>query len=106
MKKKVHVSRNYWARVDVRATGPVLTSDKEEKPDILPTTLNFTVRRGKLRIKILQTPLKVIWKFSPLLWLQRLCCGMFSLDGEVVFIHSKHEIKIGSSTLFLVVTGG
>ena len=32
-----------------RATGPVLTSDKEENHVVLPTTLNFVVRRGKLR---------------------------------------------------------
>ena len=31
-----------------RATGPMLTSDNEEKHAILPTTLNFAVRRGKL----------------------------------------------------------
>ena len=29
-----------------RATGPVLTSDKEEKQVILPTTLNFAQRRS------------------------------------------------------------
>ena len=34
----------------VRATGPVLTSDKKEKHVILPTTVNFAVRRGKIRI--------------------------------------------------------
>ena len=33
-------------------------------------------------------------------------CGMFCTDGEVVFIHSKHVNKIGSSTLILVVTCG
>ena len=33
-------------------------------------------------------------------------CGMFCLDGEVVFIHSNHVIKIGSCTLILVVTCG
>ena len=35
-----------------------------------------------------------------------MCCGMFCLDGEVVFIHSKYLNKIGSSTLILVVTCG
>ena len=35
-----------------------------------------------------------------------MCCSMFSLDGEVVFIHSKHMNKIGSITLILVVTCG
>ena len=38
------------------ATGPVLTSVKEEKHAILPTTLNFAVRRGKLRIYTLPYP--------------------------------------------------
>ena len=38
----------------VRATGPVLTSDKEEKHVILPTTIDFVVRRGKLRSYTLQ----------------------------------------------------
>ena len=33
-------------------------------------------------------------------------CGMFSLYGEVVFIHSKHVNKIVSCTLILVVTYG
>ena len=33
---------------------PVVTSDKEEKHVILPTTLNFPVRSGKLRIYTLQ----------------------------------------------------
>ena len=38
----------------LRATVPVLTSDKEEKDVILPTTLNFVVRKGKLRSYTLQ----------------------------------------------------
>ena len=38
----------------LRATGPVLTSDKEEKSVFMPTTLNFAVRRSKLRIYTLQ----------------------------------------------------
>ena len=42
-----------------RATVPVLTSDKEEKHVILPTTFNFVVRRGKLRSYTLQTPPEV-----------------------------------------------
>ena len=41
-----------------RATVLVLTSDKEEKHFILPTTLNF-VRRGKLRHYTLQNPPEV-----------------------------------------------
>ena len=47
-----------------RATGPMLTSDKEEKHAILPTTLNFAVRRGKLRIYTLPNPPEVFWKFA------------------------------------------
>ena len=35
-----------------------------------------------------------------------MCFGMFCLDGEAVFIHSKHVNKIGSSTLILVATCG
>ena len=35
-----------------------------------------------------------------------MCCSMYCLDGEVVFIHSKHVNKIGSSTLILLVTCG
>ena len=42
----------------IRATGPVLTSDKEKKNFILPTRLNFVVRRGKLRKYTLQNPQK------------------------------------------------
>ena len=37
-----------------RATGLVLTSVKEEKHVILPTTLNFVLKKGKLRIYTLQ----------------------------------------------------
>ena len=48
-----------------RATGPVLTSDKEEKHIILPTTLNFVVRKGKLKSYTLQNPPEVFWKFAP-----------------------------------------
>ena len=47
-----------------RATSPVLTSDKEEKRMILPTTLNFTVRRDKLRIYTLQNPLGYLESLS------------------------------------------
>ena len=35
-----------------------------------------------------------------------MCCSMFCLYGEVVFIHSEEMNKIGSSTLILVVTCG
>ena len=42
-----------------RATGPVLTSDKEEKHVFLPTALNFVVRRGKLGGYTLQNPKEV-----------------------------------------------
>ena len=42
-----------------RATGLVLNSVKEEKHIILPTTLNFVVRRGKLRIYTLLNPLEI-----------------------------------------------
>ena len=35
-----------------------------------------------------------------------MCCGMFCLDGEVIFIRSKHVNKIVSSTLVLVFTCG
>ena len=33
-------------------------------------------------------------------------CGMFCLDGEIVFTHAKHVNQIGFSTLILVVTCG
>ena len=42
--------------VSQRATVPVLTSDKEENHVILHTTLNFIVRKGKLRRYTLQNP--------------------------------------------------
>ena len=48
-----------------RATVPVLTSDKEQKHIILPTTFNFVVRRGNLRSYTLQNPPEVFWMFSP-----------------------------------------
>ena len=35
-----------------------------------------------------------------------MCCSMYCLDGEVVFIRSKHVNKIGSRTLILVITCG
>ena len=70
---------------------------------ILPTTLYFTVRRGKLRIYTLQNTPKIFWKsWGP----HGMCCGMFCLDGEVIFIHSKHVKQIGSSPLILFVTCG
>ena len=37
----------------------MLTSDKEEKHVILPTTLTIAVRTGKLRIYTLQNPSEV-----------------------------------------------
>ena len=43
----------------------MLTSDKEEKYVILPTTLNFAVKMGKLRIYTLKNPSEVSWKFAP-----------------------------------------
>ena len=43
-----------------RATGPVLTSDKEEEHIILPTTLIFVVKRGKLKRFTLQNPPEVL----------------------------------------------
>ena len=72
-----------------RATGPVLTSVKEKKHVIPPTTLNFALRRGKLRIYTLQNTPGGILKVCPFWRLQGMCCGMFCLDGEVVFIHSE-----------------
>ena len=47
------------SKPDARATGPVLTSVKEEKHGIIPTTLNFVVRVGKLRIYNLLNPLEI-----------------------------------------------
>ena len=37
-----------------KATGPVLTSEKEEKYVTIPTTFHFAVRRGKLRMYTIQ----------------------------------------------------
>ena len=37
-------------KVDPMDAGPVMISDKEEKDVISPSTLNFSVRRGKLVI--------------------------------------------------------
>ena len=48
-----------------RATGPVLTSVKEEKHIILQNTLNIAVRRGKLWTYTLQNTPKVFSKFAP-----------------------------------------
>ena len=42
-----------------RATGPVGTSIKEEKHTLLPTTLNFDTKSGKLRIYTLPKPPEV-----------------------------------------------
>ena len=47
-----------------RATGPVLTSVREKKYVILPNTLNFVVRRGKLKSYTLSNPPEVFWKFA------------------------------------------
>ena len=57
------IKKKYFTNVGncvKRATGPVLTSDKEKKYVVLPTTLSFAMRRGKLRIYTLQTPPEVI----------------------------------------------
>ena len=62
---KLHPLDSLFFNNHERATGSVLTSDKEEKHAILPTTLNFAVRRGKLRISTLLTPSEVFCKFSP-----------------------------------------
>ena len=43
----------------------MLTSDKEEKHVILPTTLNLVVSGGKLRIYALLNPLEIFCKFAP-----------------------------------------
>ena len=48
-----------------RATGPVLTSVKEEKDVICPSTLNFAMRKGKLRIYIVQNLPDISWKLAP-----------------------------------------
>ena len=48
-----------------RATGPVLTSAKEGKHVILPTSLNFALRMGKLRIYTLQNTPEVLLKLTP-----------------------------------------
>ena len=73
---------NYIAR----AIGLVLTSVKEEKHDIFPTTFNFVMRRGKLRIYTLLNPRDIL-KVCCTWRLQGMGCGMFCLNGEVVFIH-------------------
>ena len=49
----------------IRANVPVLTSVKEEKNNISPSTLNIYVRRGKLRIYILHKPPEVFGKLAP-----------------------------------------
>ena len=49
----------------VGATSLVLTSVKEGKHVIVPTTLNFVVRRGKLRIYTVLNPPEIFWKFAP-----------------------------------------
>ena len=89
-----------------RATGLVLTSDKDEKHVILTTTTNFAVRRDKLKFYTLQNPLEVFLKFAPFWRLQGMCLNEFCLDGEVVFIHLKLVNKIGSSKLILVAICG
>ena len=62
-----NVSNDSWQFFNKisRTTGPGQTLDKEEKHGILPTTLNFAVRRGTLRIYTLQNPPEVFWKFAP-----------------------------------------
>ena len=50
-----HTKINIAYALFTRATVPVLTSVKEEKHVILPTTLNFAPRRGKLRIYTLRS---------------------------------------------------
>ena len=47
------------------ATDPVLTSGKEEKYVIYPSTLNCAVRVGKLRIYIVQNPPEILLKLAP-----------------------------------------
>ena len=48
-----------------RATNLVLTSGKEEKYVICPSTLNCAVRVGKLRIYTVQNPPEILLKLAP-----------------------------------------
>ena len=43
----------------------MLTSVKEEQNIISPSTPNFSVRKGKLRIYTLRNPAEVFWKLAP-----------------------------------------
>ena len=60
--KSRHRKRN-----EERATGPVLTSVKEEKHNILHITHSVSLRRGKLKTNTFQNTPDVFWKFAPLL---------------------------------------
>ena len=75
--------------------------------DISPSTLNFIVRGGKLGIYTLYNPPEeLVGTGSPSRSIKEVCCGMFCLDGEVVFVHSQQVDKTGPSTLILVYTRG
>ena len=75
-KQRIYLKGAYWFLwfilppytfyiLSQRAWVLVLTSVKEEKHVILPTTLNFVVRRGKLGIYTLLNPPRIFWKFAP-----------------------------------------
>ena len=66
----------------------------------------FSCERGQTQDLHSQKPPWGIMKVCPSWRLQGMCCGMFCIDGEVVFIHSKLVNKIRSNTLILVVTCG
>ena len=96
--KKLHLKNE-------RATGPVLTSVKEEKHIILHTTLNIAVRRGKLRTYTLQNTPKVFWKFAPSGGYKECAVACFAKMERLSSFIKKCE-KIGSRALILVVTCG
>ena len=68
------------------------TSGKNLKQIISPSKVNLAVREGKLGTSTFLN--------SPEM-LKEVCFGMFCLDVDVVFIHSKQVFKTGPSTMVL-----
>ena len=74
------------------------TSGKNLKQIISSSKVNLAVREGKLGTSTFLNSPEILWR------LKEVCFGMFCLDGDVVFIHSKQVFKTGPSTLVLTLS--
>ena len=96
----------YLCNIFFKGQQPIANLRLGGKTRYLTYYTQFCCEKGPTQDLNSPKPTQGYLKVDPLLQLQGMCCGMFCLDGEVLFIHSKHEKKIGSSTLILFVTCG